>query len=323
VLRRLLLAGYADRVGARREANRYGLSGGRLAELGAPHPPAFLVALELEAGRRGEGAVSRILAHADIERAFIEDHPAHHVDDELVWDAGERRVAAYRTTFFLDLPLERRAAPNRDRERSGQILAERAALALGEVFGGLSGEDDNLLARLMTWSRLHPELALPGSRDAWLRAALPAMCQGLSSFADLTRRPAASLSEALVGSLPWDAQRRLQSELPERLEVPSGSHLRLAYQVDGPPALAVKIQEVFGLDRTPTVGAGRLPVVLHLLSPAGRPLQVTADLASFWTRTWPAVRAEMRTRYPKHHWPEDPSKAIASTRTTARRLKPE
>lgn len=323
VLRRLLLAGYADRVGARREANRYGLAGGRLAELGAPHPPELLVALELEAGRRGEGAVSRILAHADIARADIERHPAHHVDDELVWDAGERRVVAFRTTFFLDLPLERRSAPNKDRERSGQILAERAAAALGEVFGGLGPEDDNLLARLVTFSRLHPELGLPADREAWLRAALPAMCSGLSSFADLMRRPAATLSEALVGSLPWDAQRRLQRELPERLEVPSGSMLRLAYQFDGPPVLAVKIQEVFGLERTPAVGEGRLAVLLHLLSPAGRPLQVTADLASFWSRTWPAVRAEMRTRYPKHHWPEDPTRAVASARTTARRLKPD
>jgi ATP-dependent helicase HrpB len=131
------------------------------------------------------------------------------------------------------------------------------------------------------------------------------------------------VSEALLGSLGWALAQRLREELPERLEVPSGSQLRLEYRADGAPVLAVKVQEVFGLQTTPLLGRGRLPVVLHLLSPAGRPLQVTSDLASFWSRTWPAVRAEMRTRYPKHHWPEDPARALPSARTTARKLKPD
>jgi len=322
-LRQLLLAGYADRVGARREGTKYALVGGRLGELDTPIAGDFIVALELEAGRRGEGATSRILSYAAVERAWLEAHPLYRVADELVWDAGERRVVAFRTSFFVDLALERKSVPNRDRERSGTILAERAAAALGEVFGGLAEEEDNLLARLATLARLHPQLGLPSTREGWLAAAVPAMAAGLSSFGELIKKPAVSLSQALVTTLGWELERRLREELPERLEVPSGSHLKLAYSADGLPALAVKIQEVFGLQATPTVARGRLPVVMHLLSPGGRPLQVTSDLASFWTRTWPEVRSEMRSRYPKHHWPEDPAKALPSARTRDRKLKPD
>ena len=93
---------------------------------------------------------------------------------------------------------------------------------------------------------------------------------------------------------------------PERLEVPSGSHPRVDYSVD-PPVLAVKVQEVFGWTDAPRLGAGRVPLVLHLLSPAQRPIAVTSDLASFWRTGWPQVRAELRGRYPKHAWPEDPA----------------
>ncbi len=319
--RMLLLAGYADRVGVRREGNRYALVGGRMAEADS-HAEA-IVALELEAGRRGEGALSRVLAYAPIERAWLENSAHYRVIDELVWDAGERRVVAFKTAYFIDLPLDRKSVPNRDRQRSGAILAERAALALGEVFGGIDGEDDNLLARLMTLARLNPQLSLPATREAWLAAALPAMAEGLSSYSELIKKPASSLERALLGTLGWEVERRLRDELPERLEVPSGSLLKLAYDPVGSPALAVKIQEVFGLQATPTVARGRLPVVMHLLSPAGRPLQVTTDLASFWTRTWPEVRSEMRARYPKHHWPEDPGRALPSARTRERRLKPD
>jgi ATP-dependent helicase HrpB len=106
--------------------------------------------------------------------------------------------------------------------------------------------------------------------------------------------------------------------LPERLEVPSGSMIKVDYRADGNPVLAVKVQELFGHSDTPRVAGGRLPVVLHLLSPALRPLQVTTDLASFWSRTWPEVRSEMRTRYPKHVWPENPAEAQPLQRSIAR-----
>ncbi len=322
-LERCLLAGYADRVGVRREGESYALVGGRLGRSAEGVRDEVIVALDLEAGRRGEGALSRILAHAPIDEAWLAGHAALREDEELVWDPGQRRVLAFVTRTFLDLPLSRKPTPNRRREESAAILVERASAALSEVFGGLGPEDENLLARWVTLSRLEPALGLPKEREGFLGAALPALAEGLSSFAELQKKAASALGEALRVTLGWELARRLEEALPERLAVPSGSAPRVGYRLDGPPVLAVKVQEVFGLAETPRLARGRLPVVMHLLSPAGRPLQVTSDLASFWTRTWPAVRAEMRTRYPKHHWPEDPSKALPSARTTARKLKPD
>jgi ATP-dependent helicase HrpB len=110
--------------------------------------------------------------------------------------------------------------------------------------------------------------------------------------------------------LPWDAQQQLERLAPMKLEVPSGSKIKLEYRLDGTsPILAVRLQEVFGLLETPTVNEGRTPVLLHLLSPAYRPVQVTQDLASFWRNTYNVVRKELRIRYPKHSWPEDPYSA--------------
>jgi ATP-dependent helicase HrpB len=110
----------------------------------------------------------------------------------------------------------------------------------------------------------------------------------------------------------------LERHAPERIEVPSGSRIALDYPEEGPPVLAAKIQEVFGWRQGPRVAGGRVAVVLHLLGPHGRPLQVTSDLESFWRTGYPEVRKEMRGRYPKHYWPEDPWKAVPTRKTTVR-----
>ncbi|MBE0618693.1 MAG: ATP-dependent helicase HrpB, partial [Proteobacteria bacterium] len=139
------------------------------------------------------------------------------------------------------------------------------------------------------------------------------LARGRTSFEDLRK---ADLASALRSHLTWAQRQALEREAPERTQVPSGSLLRLAYPDDGPPVLAVKIQEVFGWTEGPRVAGGRVPVVLHLLGPHGRPLQVTSDLSGFWQRTYPEVRKEMRGRYPRHRWPEDPWNAEPSRRTT-------
>ncbi|GIW33737.1 MAG: hypothetical protein KatS3mg072_1070 [Meiothermus sp.] len=119
--------------------------------------------------------------------------------------------------------------------------------------------------------------------------------------------------------MPWPLPPRLDALAPTRLQVPSGSRVRLTYHPDGsPPVLAVKLQEMFGLADTPTVNEGRTRVLLHLLSPAQRPIQVTQDLKSFWNHTYPEVRKELRGRYPKHPWPEDPWNALPTRKTRPR-----
>ena len=125
------------------------------------------------------------------------------------------------------------------------------------------------------------------------------------------------LRDVLQAGLDWRDRGAIDDLAPERLPVPSGNRHRVDYSVD-PPVLAVKLQEVFGATETPAVGGGKVPVVLHLLSPAGRPLQVTQDLPSFWRGADAEVRADMRGRYPKHPWPEDPMAAPPTARTKRR-----
>ncbi len=160
--------------------------------------------------------------------------------------------------------------------------------------------------------------------DPWPDVSDAAMLTRLDEWLDISavRRSAdlhrLDVTTALRRLLPWPAATRLDELAPERLLVPSGSRVRVTYDGAEPPVVAVKLQETFGWTQTPTLADGRAPVVVHLLSPAGRPVAITADLASFWRQGYPQVRADLRARYPKHPWPEDPLTAVATARTTRR-----
>lgn len=155
------------------------------------------------------------------------------------------------------------------------------------------------------------EPALIGSLEAWLAP----FAQGFRSLDDLARL---DLDQALSSLVAWERRAELDRLAPTHLEVPSGSRIALDYADPTAPALAVRLQEVFGMVDTPRVGGGRTPLTLRLLSPAMRPVQVTRDLASFWRNAYFEVRKDLRARYPKHAWPEDPLTA-EPTRRTARR----
>jgi ATP-dependent helicase HrpB len=161
-----------------------------------------------------------------------------------------------------------------------------------------------------------PELQLPAFDDDELRAMLPWLSPGRRSFAELRDAP---WLETLQGQLSYSQRQAVEREAPERLQVPSGSRLAIQYTVGRPPVLAVRIQEMFGLRETPRLAAGRVRVLLHLLAPNYRPQQVTDDLASFWSNTYPQVRKELQARYPKHAWPEDPWSALPERRPARRR----
>ena len=162
------------------------------------------------------------------------------------------------------------------------------------------------LARLRSLAGWRPELNLPTLEQADLERLADELCVGRSSFAELRR---IDLRQHVLGALEWEQRAALERDAPERLEVPSGSRIELGYEPGRPPVLAVRIQELFGWSETPRVAGGRVPVLLHLLGPNFRPQQVTDDLASFWTNTYPEVRKELRRRYPRHSWPEDPRNA--------------
>jgi ATP-dependent helicase HrpB len=161
------------------------------------------------------------------------------------------------------------------------------------------------------WPAMDDDALLADLED-WLVPFLT----GVRRVGQLQRVP---LRDALAGRIGWRRVRRLDELAPTHVEVPSGSRVRLTWDPVEGPVLPVKLQELFGATDTPRIADGRVPVTLHLLSPARRPVQVTTDLAGFWERGYPEVRAELRGRYPKHPWPEDPLTAQATARTKRRR----
>jgi ATP-dependent helicase HrpB len=176
-----------------------------------------------------------------------------------------------------------------------------------------------LRARMQALRQWMPELGLPDVSGTALLASLEdwlAPC--LAGRHRLDALGPEDLSQALASRLDHQQRRMLDAQAPESLVVPSGQQRRLEYTEDGPPVRAVTLQELFGLADTPRVGCGRVAVTLHLLSPAGRPIQVTQDLKGFWERTYPEVRKEMKGRYPRHPWPDDPWTATPTHRAKPR-----
>jgi ATP-dependent helicase HrpB len=188
-------------------------------------------------------------------------------------------------------------------EEASALLAERAASA---PVRALDLEDEDVrgfLARVGSLALWMPELALPAFDGTMLATVARELAEGRRSFEEMRRLP---LREILEARLSYQQKRALREQAPEALAVPSGSEIRLRYELGRPPVLAVRIQELFGMRDSPRVAGGRIAVVVHLLAPNGRPQQVTDDLASFWRNTYTEIRKELRARYPRHSWPEDP-----------------
>lgn len=167
--------------------------------------------------------------------------------------------------------------------------------------------------------RAEPEESWPDLSDAALAQTaadwLAPFIEGRTSLAAITSD---DLEQALGALLAWDMRRRLDAEAPTHFETPAGSRIPLDYSSEGPPTLSVRVQELYGLSRHPALARGKIPLTLELLSPASRPIQVTADLPGFWGGSWAAVRTEMKGRYPRHLWPDDPARAEPTTRAKAR-----
>lgn len=320
---RALFTAFPDRLARRREAgsSRAVMVGGRGVELdesSAVRTAELFVAVELTE-RHGGGAS----AEARVRRASAVDEdwlPAERVEasTEIAFDAIQQRVVALRRTRYEDLVLTEAEVP------IGPDLAEPAARVLAEAAAAdpdaaLPVDEEpvaGFLARLRSLAEWRPELNLPHFEADELATLLPSLTLGRRSFEDLRRAP---LLDVLRGLLDHRQAKALEAEAPERLEVPSGNHIRLTYEPGRPPVLAVRIQEMFGCTATPRVAGGRVPVLLHLLAPNMRPQQVTDDLASFWQNTYPEVRKELAGRYPKHPWPEDPLAAEPQRRPGRRR----
>ena len=321
-LLRAIAAAYLDRLCRRREAGSeravmVGGRGVRLARASAVRDAELFVAVEIDAGRAGERAEGLVRVASVVERGWL---PRELVREtrEIAWDAGRERAVERLVTRFEDLELDARDTPVSDPEAASTLLAEQARLAPARA---LPLDQPDLVA-LRARLRFLAEHRTAGeddgadaSSDAALLALLPALASGRKSFDELLR---ADWAAALRDSLPGADRRALDRDAPERLEVPSGSRIRVDYSDPRQPFLAARIQELFGLAATPRLAGGRVPVLVHLLAPNGRPQQVTADLASFWKSTYPQVRRELAGRYPKHSWPDDPTTARPERRPARR-----
>jgi ATP-dependent helicase HrpB len=306
-LLRSLLAAYPDRLAHRRaphepRALMVGGRGVRLAEQSAVTAAELFLCIEIASGSGGQQAEDLVTLASEVAPSWL---PAERlrVTVEMAFDPARERVAAWRRTRYEDLLLDEREVPPPDSESAAGLLAAAAAARLPAALPLDDPEIAAFLARTRCLADWMPELALPRLDDEAIAALLPELARGRRSFAELRRAP---LLEQLRGALTHPQLAALDREAPERLAVPSGSRIRLVYEVGKPPVLAARIQELFGLAETPRIAAGRVPVLLHLLAPNLRPQQVTADLRSFWENTYPQVRRELQGRYPRHAWPQDP-----------------
>ncbi len=322
----LLAHAFPDRI-ARQHARdhlRYQLANGRIARLfedSALVGEPWLAIAEL----RFERNDALILRAAPLDEAALRrSFPACWQEGDAVrWDAGKRALVSERIERFDGIVLASRPGAKVDAALAAQALTD-AVRELGLAALPWSEALAQWRIRVQCLRQWLPALALPdmadaallGTLDTWLTPAFA----GKTSLYALREE---ELAEALKSGIDWATRQRIDALAPTRMLVPSGIERRIDYALDdagnaASPVLAVKLQELFGLAQTPRIAEGRIPLTLHLLSPAGRPLQVTQDLHGFWERTYPEVKKEMKGRYPKHPWPDDPWNAVATHRAKPR-----
>jgi len=316
----LLALAYPDRIAQRQSGKdvRYLLANGRGALFAHPDPLAsetYLVIADLDAGSQW----ARIDLAAPIDLAEIESLYADQIieTESVDWDEKNKSVRASRRRTLGALVL------------SDQTLSKPdPALISGALIDGIRQAGLATLAwtaELQQWRARVQFLRRVEGHD-WPDLSDVALCQSLETWlgpylngvTTLERVQRMDLAQPLHAILSWNQRRDLDRLAPTHVTVPSGSNIRIDYDTAEMPVLAVRLQEMFGCKDTPHVAGGKVPLMLHLLSPAKRPVQVTKDLASFWVNAYQDVRKELRGRYPKHHWPEDPLTALPTAKTKRR-----
>jgi len=299
-LLKVLLAGYSDRVARRREpgSDRFVMVGGRGAKLSRDSvvkESSLIVAIDVDDGHRASEALIRKAS------AIEEDWLSGVTEVEAVRFNSERQAAeGLRRRMYGDLILEERRDQAVSPERlSGALLTAAQVDPLRAIQPDKDAQ--SYMLRIEFVRRSLPDLEWPEVTWAGL---LPDLCVGVRSFAQLQKSDLIAMIKMKLG---YDRAKRLEQFAPGRVNVDDGRPLRLRYDSEGPPVLAVRLQRLFGIKTTPTVADGRVPLKLELLAPNMRPVQVTQDLESFWAVTYPEVRKQLRARYSKHAWPEDPN----------------
>ena len=315
----LLALAYPDRIAKNRGNGTFRMVSGRGAALDRSDPLSkspYLVCCELD-GRLGD---AKVFLACPIGESEIEDLFGGQLVEEPLceWDRREERVKCVVRRKLGEMVLnEKPATAPEDIRRQGEKIA--AALLDGIRFKGVENlpcwtkESLQLRARVAFLSK-HCGWSAPS--DEAILNALPGFIGGMTKWRDLERLDLFAVFDFMLAESGHD-RRELDRLAPTRMEVPSGSHMLIHYEGDE-PTVEVRLQECFGLMETPKVAGGNVPVVMTLLSPAQRPIQITKDLAGFWRGAYQLVRKDMRGRYPKHYWPEDPFTAVATRRTVRR-----
>jgi len=317
----LIALAFPERIAKNRggAAGAFVLANGRGANLDPASPLArepFLAVAELA----GSAAQGRILSAAPITLGEIEARFADRITarQDITFDATSLSLRGRNSRRLGALVLGEQPVPVMLDENTANLLAESiAALGIDRLpwTKALAQWRDRVMFLRQSEGASWPDLsdaALAASAEAWLAPALA----GKTALAEFT---ADEFATALGEFLPWPLRRRLDAEAPVYFEAPTGSRVPIDYAGDGGPKIAIRVQELFGLDRHPAIAGGKVPLAIELLSPAQRPVQTTRDLPGFWRGSYAAVRAEMRGRYPKHPWPDDPIAATATRRAKPRK----
>ncbi|HSB16735.1 MAG TPA: ATP-dependent helicase HrpB [Bryobacteraceae bacterium] len=300
-----VLAAFPDRVARRRQGDELLLAAGGsavLSPLSVVRARDWMVAVDIEE-RRERGLPLVRLASA-IEPEWLLDLFPDEVSERnaVEWNRNAERVDAVSALVFCSLVIEESRNAQPEPATAAELLA-RKALEAGVGRFADAQEVEGFLARVAFASE---HTGIPSLGDEDVKAAFESLCDGLRSFTELEQVARGGLLRALERRLPPDARRLLREAAPERIRLPGGRQVPVRYARGQPPWIASRLQDFFGLRETPRVAGGKVPLVVHLLAPNHRPVQMTADLAGFWDRLYPQVRRELSRKYPRHSWPEKP-----------------
>ena len=311
---RALLEAFPDRLarlrpGTQDRATMVGGRGVRLDGGSRVRQEPFLLAIDLD----DAGGEARVRQASAVDPAWLEEEPLAGTNlrkvEELLFAPSRRQVEARLRTYWADLVIDETPIAISNAAAAAELLAREAAAQLDRLLPADDSAAGKFLARIRWLAAAAPDLGLPTLDNAALAALLPEVCSGLRALDEIASADWLSRLQAAVG---YERLAEIDRLAPSSHELPNGKRHPLIYEAGKPPTLAVRIQELFGIRDTPRIAGGRVAVLLHLLGPNHRPQQVTSDLASFWQNTYPTVKKELRRRYPKHAWPDDPLSAQAS-----------